>query len=104
MIHLLEVGPELDLKSLKKLSRKYAMTGGYELALRQDLTPEQALELYELHLKALSDYSTESSTYFTNNSYRILILLSTAELLPEELCTKLIQLLDRDSITAENSV
>jgi len=75
MIHLLEVGPELTVKDLNKLSRRYAMTGGYELALISNLKVEELIKLIEQHLPLLKNYQQFTSAYFGSNSYRILALV-----------------------------
>ena len=75
MIHLLEVGPELSQAQLRKLSRRYAMTGGYELALKSDLTVPELGELVDKYIPELGAYSPDSALRRSNNAYRILKLV-----------------------------
>lgn len=85
MIHLLEVGPEIEPGQLKKLSRRLAMTGGYEITLRQDLEVNDLRELIDLHLPELAQYPSGTAEYCSNNSYRILeLLLDCPELSVQE--------------------
>lgn len=84
MIHLLQVSPKLSLKELKKLSRRYAMTGGFEIGLDPEITQEQLKELAEIHLPELQNYSKASATYRSNNSYRILALIQSHPLVQSE--------------------
>ncbi len=85
MIHLLEVGPEIAPGQLKKLSRRLAMTGGYEITLRKDLELNDLRELIDLHLPELSQYPSGTAEYCSNNSYRILeLLLDCPELSVQE--------------------
>ena len=76
MIHLLSVGPELTLKQLSKLSRRYAMTGGYELSLEEGLSTEDLSVLIERYIPVLEEYDKEEARYHSSNAYRILNLVS----------------------------
>ena len=82
MIHLLEVGPDIELTVLKKLSRKLAMTGGYEIALRSDLVVDDLRELIDQHLPELKKYPSGTAEYCSNNSYRVLELVAAHPDLP----------------------
>ena len=75
MIHLLEVSPEITVQELKKMARRFAMTGGYELALKNGLSSHELKNLSEIHILDLKNYKKGTSTYRSNNSYRILKLI-----------------------------
>lgn len=49
MIHLLKIGPASTIQEIKKLARRYAMTGGYEVELEDDLSQVQLLELRRVY-------------------------------------------------------
>lgn len=85
MIHLLTINPELTVKEVQKLSRRYAMTGGYELALEENLTAADLKCLFERYLPVLQEYDPQSSRYFSSNAYRILSLVHRHSELPEEI-------------------
>lgn len=75
MIHLLEVYPELSLKELKKLSRRYAMTGGYELALRPGLNKKDLNVLLSLYSPELKSFQPTTTRFKSSNAFRILQLV-----------------------------
>lgn len=75
MIHLLEIDPSLSLQEVKKLSRRYAMTGGYELSLAKGLTVADLLELVRLFGPELRLYQSADSQYVASNAFRIISLV-----------------------------
>lgn len=89
MIHTLEISPEMSLKEIKKLARRYAMTGGYEVLLAEGLKTVDLFKLFETHAEELKLYSPKSSTYRSNNSYRVLALIKKHPLVTRELISKL---------------
>lgn len=72
MIHTLEITPELDVKQVKKLSRRYAMTGGYQLKIKDDLNTKELDLIAERFLVELREYPFQTSEYRACNAYRIL--------------------------------
>lgn len=87
------VSPEISIKELKKLSRRYAMTGGYEVALKPDLSERDLERLVEMHVPELAAYNKNSSRYRTNNSYRILSLINESPAAGEKLRERLASVL-----------
>ena len=79
MIHLLEIDPDLEVAQLKKLSRRYAMTGGYEITLKQGLTTEDISVIARRFIPELDTSARGSSAYKTSNAYRILSLILQME-------------------------
>lgn len=84
MIHLLEIGPEITEKQLSKLSRRYAMTGGYELCLAEKLTSEDLGLIIERFIPPLEAYERSEARYRSSNAYRILNLVFNHPELTEE--------------------
>lgn len=78
MIHLLEISPELSPAQVKKISRRYAMTGGYELVLQPGLTSIELERLVDLYLPIALEYDRSDARFRSNNAYRILKLVSAA--------------------------
>ena len=70
MIHLIEVSPEITPDKLKKLSRRYAMTGGFEISIKEGISSEELYEIVDIYLPELSDIPT-------SNANRILSLIYT---------------------------
>ena len=85
MIHLLEVSPKLTVKELKKLARRYAMTGGYELALAKNLTVSDLRSLFSIYQEELLAYSDNNTERRSSNAYRILKLVSESDLIDTNL-------------------
>ena len=75
MIHILEISPKLEIEQLKKLSRRYAMTGGYELSLEQGLSADDLELLFERYSVELKKYTPGTSAWYSNNAFRVLDLL-----------------------------
>ena len=96
-IHLLEVKPDMSLRELKKLSRRYAMTGGYELSLPSDLQLADIEKMQALYLPELSEYPSGSAARRSCNAYRILQLLSEHENCPQSLRGSIEQELEANS-------
>jgi hypothetical protein len=67
----------MTVKELKKLSRRLAMTGGYEVELASGLNVEDLQQLVEIHLPELESYEKGTTKYRSNNSYRVLNLVSS---------------------------
>ncbi len=75
-ITVLEVGPEHTLPALKKLVRRYAMTGGVEIALRQDLVGHELDILVDRFLPELEKERGQGARFFACTAYRVLALVS----------------------------
>ena len=75
MIHLLEVHPAMSLAELKKLSRRYAMTGGYELSIKDGLEASDLEALIELMAPEVKCFQKLNSEMRSSNAYRILQLV-----------------------------
>ena len=88
-IHNLEIGPDVTPTVLKKLSRRYAMTGGYELSLRPGMSSVELGSLADTFMAELSEYSPQDMRYKTCNAYRILRLLGEMAELPQECLERL---------------
>jgi hypothetical protein len=97
MIHLLEVHPELSLKELKKLSRRYAMTGGYELVLRPGLNKKDLNTLLTLYRPELKSYQSATSKFKSSNAFRILLLVKKHPCADTELIDIIDSLLSPDT-------
>jgi hypothetical protein len=93
MIHELIVDAELSCKELKKLSRRLAMTGGYELILKEGMSQGELEAIAEIHLAELTGYTPGESRYRSNNSFRILNLLLAHKELPDALRKRVVELL-----------
>ncbi len=75
MIHLLEVHPGLSVAEVAKLARRYAMTGGYELALDSKLSAPGLVELAQIWQTELVNMAGTNAEKRTSNAYRILCLI-----------------------------
>ena len=84
MIHLLEVGPTLTVADLKKLSRKYAMTGGYELSVPHGLSKQALVAIATTFGPELELFESKNSAYYASNAFRILSLILEHPLADEE--------------------
>ena len=94
MIHLLEVSPDLSTAELKKLARKYAMTGGYEISIKPNLTIDELTELVERYSQELESFDKGTSNWRSSNAYRILSLIMHIDAIPDDLHLRIRQLLD----------
>lgn len=83
----------MSLKEIKKLARRYAMTGGYEIELSQDLSDEQINQLAEIHIPELANYQKGNSTFRSNNSFRILEIIYANPSIRPELSEKIKEIL-----------
>lgn len=75
MIHLLTVTPSMSAAELRKLARRYAMTGGYELALPETLEESEVNQLIERYREDMKRYVSEPVKLRTCNAYRVLRML-----------------------------
>ena len=89
MIHLLEVTSDMTPPQLKKLSRRYAMTGGYEIALKGNQSQSDLEKLVEIYGPELANYSRSDARFRTNNAYRILYLIYNVDCASSELKDKI---------------
>ncbi len=80
MVHLLEISPELSVAQVKKLALRLAMTGGYELTLKADLSTAELRELALRYIEVLKEYQADNSEKRASNAYRILTLIQRHEL------------------------
>jgi len=83
MIHLLEVSADLAPAQLKKLARRYAMTGGFEINLKEDLTEPDLDRLIELYLPELEKYQGTSAERMNSIAASVLRLVQQHSLLSE---------------------
>ena len=74
MIHLLEIGPEHSPAEVKKLLRRYAMTGGVELSLKPDLDEAQLETIVQNFTAELEKQPLGSAERRASSAYRILEL------------------------------
>ncbi|MCB9030268.1 MAG: hypothetical protein H6619_04390 [Deltaproteobacteria bacterium] len=96
MIHLISVGPDLTPKEVSKLARKYAMTGGVEFGLNQELSALDLENLAQLWMKELSELDLDLHRKKTSNAGRILDLISESVLCPAELRFRIRGLLEKN--------
>ena len=75
MIHTLKIVGDLDPTALKKLARKLAMTGGYELSLAKGLSENEQITLIDWYLPLALEYPRDQAVFRSNNAFRILKLL-----------------------------
>lgn len=75
MIHLLEINLALSAKEVSKLARRYAMTGGYEIALAQELSDDELSRIASLWKDELKGMNVPVNEMRTSNAYRILSLI-----------------------------
>ena len=99
-IHLLEVAPPLDLQVLSKLARRYAMTGGYELALAPNLSVEELNQLAEQCFGLCDSYPPELLP--SSNPGRILSLLFREPKLSQSNQLKIQECLARKGLIVSN--
>ena len=83
MIHLLEVGPEHSPAEVKKLLRRYAMTGGVELSLKPNLDAAQLETIVQNFTAELAEQPLGSAERRASSAYRILELACKNPLLLE---------------------
>lgn len=79
MIHSLIIDSAMDLRQLKKLTRKYAMTGGVEFELGSELAQENIPELIKELREDLMRYADEPLRRKTSTAFRVLDLFSQDE-------------------------
>lgn len=79
MIHELIIKPDSTPKSLRKEARKLAMTGGYEVILASDLTPQDLEKLYTLFSPELDKYPAGEASYKNSLAYRVLDLIGNTK-------------------------
>jgi hypothetical protein len=94
MIHLLEISPEISVQTTKKLARRYAMTGGYEICLKNDLTTQQLADLVQLYKLEIKSFSKINSHIKNSLAFRILKLVSLHSLTDRAIREELRSLLD----------
>jgi len=90
-IKRLEVGPEMSPQVVKKLARRHAMTGGFELFLKQELTQEDLVTMAESFLPEALKFSPTDLRFQSNNAFRVLKLLYESNRLPEAWKNRLTQ-------------
>lgn len=92
-IHLLEVGPDDTPEGVAKLARRFAMTGGVEIALRRELSGPDLTKITDRFLPQLEEFPPGSAKRRSNHAFRILKLVSEHELADAELQKKLAEVL-----------
>ncbi|MDZ4787057.1 MAG: hypothetical protein SGJ02_13370 [bacterium] len=85
MIHLLEITPEHSPEKVAKQARKFAMTGGYEVALKTDLKDSDYFKIFEIWSSELRNLQSKSSEMLSSNAWRILDLLGKSAFVPQKL-------------------
>ncbi|MCB0338899.1 MAG: hypothetical protein KDD53_04805 [Bdellovibrionales bacterium] len=95
MIETLKIDSEMTPTRLKKLARKLAMTGGYELEIDNSLSKAQITCLAERFLiEALSkSYAKKYKFHTASNAERILELLLQNPITPSSVVAKIKQTL-----------
>jgi hypothetical protein len=93
MIHILEVSPAMTPAALRKLARKYAMTGGVEIVLQQNLGLADMERLFEIHAPEVERYPRGTALRRSNNGARILMLVREESAASPELRSRIEALL-----------
>ena len=95
MIHLLEITSELTPPQLRKLARRYAMTGGYEMSIAKGVDKGGLVKIFEMYKSEIPAVSEEmrDSHYRSSNSYRVLRLVCEHEQAPSDLKIEIEKLL-----------
>lgn len=93
MIHLLEIDAQSRPAEVRKFMRRYAMTGGVELALRQGLKQEDLHTIAEVFAGDLGLGGEFKAAWRTGSSYRILKLVRAHPAAPDALLLTLEDLL-----------
>ncbi len=68
-----------------KLSRRHAMTGGYEIALKEDLKSDDLVKIFDIWSSELKNYTKRDSELFSSNVWRILKLIEGSNSSPSSL-------------------
>ncbi len=84
MIHILEVSPRHSVAEIMKLTRRFAMTGGVELALPREVSIEELANLANLWIPELSSQPGSAHEHRTSNAYRILELIKESPTTSED--------------------
>jgi len=84
MIHILEVSPKHSVSEVTKLTRRYAMTGGVELALPREVSVEELSDLANIWIPELENMPGSVGEKRTTNAYRILELVKESPLATRE--------------------
>lgn len=84
MIHILEVSPKHSVAEVMKLTRRFAMTGGVELALPREASVEELAELANLWIPELTGVPGNNHEKRTSNAYRILELIKDSPITAED--------------------
>ncbi|MCB0328206.1 MAG: hypothetical protein KDD70_01045 [Bdellovibrionales bacterium] len=79
MIHLLVVQPEASVSEVEKLARRYAMTGGFEVALPESLSSSERFQLRAVWEPRLEKYPAGSAARCSSLAGRILGALEAHE-------------------------
>lgn len=95
MIHILEVSPRHSVSEVTKLTRRYAMTGGVELALPREVSVEELSDLANIWIPELENMPGSVGEKRTTNAYRILELVKESPLATSETRTVINNILAR---------
>jgi hypothetical protein len=85
MIHILEVSPKHSVTEVMKLTRRYAMTGGVEIALPRECSVEELADLANMWIPEFSNMPGMPHEKRTSNAYRILELVKESPAVSSEI-------------------
>ncbi|MCB0309638.1 MAG: hypothetical protein KDD42_00300 [Bdellovibrionales bacterium] len=88
-IHILEIDETFDSAKLQKLARRCAMTGGFELVLKEKLTVDQLELLATRFHESLKVHVGTQSQLRASNLYRALKLIKNHSSATPELLNRL---------------
>ena len=72
MIHLLEIGPEITASQARKTARRLAMTGGFEIGLREGLSEPELTLIIERFAPELEAFDANAAQRRSSTAFRIL--------------------------------
>ena len=85
MIKALEIDCSIDPPRLKKLARRYAMTGGFELVLKEGLSADELEQISNTFIAEVRSSDLSPARRRTANAYRVLDLIRSHPLVRPEL-------------------
>ncbi|RME58378.1 MAG: hypothetical protein D6780_06840 [Candidatus Dadabacteria bacterium] len=76
MVKTLIVSPETEPAKLLRLARRYAMTGGVELSLRENLSKEELRQMFNIYKPLIEKMPKSPPSHFKNSiPFKILKLI-----------------------------
>lgn len=94
MIHLLLIKPDMEPKAVLKLARRYAMTGGFEVQIEDNLSEADLLKIVGTFSSMLDNYPKNDLRWKTSIAYRVLGQIRECRNASNELKQKVAVLMD----------